>query len=60
MERVWRRDYVNHGEAIKDVADYIVRFYNDDRLHSTLNYLPPNPYEGHKAQKLLIKVSKIS
>jgi putative transposase len=28
MERVWRRDYANHQEAIHDVTDYIVGFYN--------------------------------
>lgn len=60
MERVWRRDYANHSEAMKDVADYIVRFYNDGRLHSTLGYLPPNQYERQKAQKLLIEVSGIA
>jgi transposase InsO family protein len=59
MERVWRRDYANHSEASKDITDYIVRFYNDGRLHSTLGYLPPNQYERQEAQKLLIEVSGI-
>lgn len=45
MERVWRKDYANHGEAIKDITDYIMRFYNRTRLHSTLGYLAPNQYE---------------
>jgi transposase InsO family protein len=27
MERVWRRDYANQDEAIRDVTDYIVNFY---------------------------------
>lgn len=49
MERTWRKDYANHGEAIRDVTDYIVRFYNQDRLHSTLGYLPPNQYERQMA-----------
>ena len=49
MERTWRRDYANHNEAIKDITDYIVRFYNEDRLHSTLGYLPPNQYEKQAA-----------
>ena len=26
MERVWQRDYANHGEAMSDIADYIVSF----------------------------------
>lgn len=44
MECVWRRDYANQDEAIRDVADYIVNFYNSRRLHSTLGYLSPNVY----------------
>ena len=34
MERVWQRDYANHAEAMTDIADYIVGFYNSMRLHS--------------------------
>ncbi len=49
MERVWRGNYANHAEATKDITDYIVRFYNDERLHSTLGYLPPNGYEQQAA-----------
>ncbi len=49
MERVWQRDYANHAEAIADIADYIVGFYNNVRLHSRLGYLPPNLYERHAA-----------
>lgn len=45
MERVWQRDYANHGEAMLDVADYIVNFYNEIRLHSTLGYCAPAQYE---------------
>jgi len=42
MERVWQKDYANHGEAIQDITDYIVNFYNATRLHSTLGYRSPN------------------
>jgi len=28
MERLWQKDYANHAEAMTDVADYIVSFYN--------------------------------
>jgi putative transposase len=49
MERVWQRDYANHQEAINDVTDYIVGFYNSQRLHSTLGYRPPNAYEREMA-----------
>ena len=44
-ERVWQRDYANHGEAQVDIADYIVGFYNATRLHSTLGYRSPAQYE---------------
>jgi len=45
MERVWQRDYANHPEAINDITDYIVNFYNATRLHSKLGYRSPNEYE---------------
>ena len=60
MERVWQRDYANHAEAMQDVADYIVSFYNNVRLHSTLGYLPPNAYELKSAAKQPIDVSEIT
>ena len=45
MERVWQRDYANHLEAVQDITDYIVNFYNANRLHSTLGYRSPNDFE---------------
>jgi putative transposase len=58
MERVWRKDYANHQEAINDVTDYIVGFYNSQRLHSTLGYRPPNDYEREMAVGQPIFVSE--
>ena len=58
MERVWQKDYANHAEATKDITDYIVGFYNNLRLHSTLGYLPPSTYERKQADKQLIVVSE--
>jgi putative transposase len=58
MERVWQRDYANHQEAINDITDYIVNFYNSKRLHSALGYLPPNVYEQQLADKPPILVSE--
>ncbi len=58
MERVWRRDYANHEEAIRDVTDYIVGFYNSQRLHSTLGYLSPNGYERKMTEEQPILVSE--
>ena len=60
MERVWQRDYTNHAEAIRDVTDYIVGFYNSVRLHSTLGYLPPNAYELKSAEIQPIALSEIA
>ena len=45
MERVWQNQYANHSEARKDIADYIVNFYNTRRLHSALGYRSPVDYE---------------
>ena len=59
MERVWQRDYANHAEAMIDIADYIVGFYNNVRLHSSLGYQPPTAYERKQA-KQPIAVSEIS
>lgn len=58
MERVWQRNYANHAEAARDILDYIVGFYNNVRLHSTLGYLPPNVYERKSAAKSPIDVSE--
>ena len=51
MERVWQRDYANNAEATRDIADYIVSFYNSLRLHSKLGNLPPNAFEQQSAIK---------
>ncbi len=48
-ERVWQCHYANHAEAAADIADYIGRFYNPVRLHSTLGYLSPADFERQSA-----------
>ena len=60
MERVWQKDYANHSEAMNDVADYIVGFYNSTRLPSTLGNLSPNAFERKSATQLSIEVSEIT
>lgn len=60
MERVWQRDYANQTEAIRDITDYIVGFYNTVRMHSTLGYLPPNSYELQMAAKQPNDVSEFT
>lgn len=60
MERVWQRYYANNAEAIKDITDYIVGFYNCKRLHSVLGNLPPSVYEQKMAKSQPIEVSEIT
>jgi len=60
MERVWQRDYANHGEGQRDITEYIVGFYNNVRLHSKLGYLPPAAYERKMAAIPPILVSEIT
>lgn len=60
MERVWQRDYANHAEAQKDIVHYIVGFYNNVRLHSTLGYTTPVEYELQAIVKKPIVVSEIT
>ncbi|KMK80157.1 integrase core domain-containing protein [Pectobacterium atrosepticum] len=57
MEPVWRRDYANHAEAIRDITEYIVGYYNNERLHSKLSSLPPTIYERTMASEPPIAVS---
>ncbi|MGY0193859.1 IS3 family transposase [Leptothrix sp. BB-4] len=57
MERVWHRDYANHGEATQDIADYIVGFYNSVRRHSKLGNVAPNVFEQRQAVQQPIGVS---
>jgi putative transposase len=44
-ERTARKVYRTRDDAKADVFDYIERFYNPRRRHSTLGYLSPVEYE---------------
>jgi putative transposase len=44
-ERTARKVYRTRNDASADVFDYIERFYNPKRRHSTLGYLSPNDFE---------------
>jgi putative transposase len=43
-ERTSNKTYRTRNEAKADVFDYIERFYNSKRRHSTIGYLSPNRY----------------
>jgi transposase InsO family protein len=60
MERVWQRQYANHTEARNDITDYIVSFYNCERLNSALGNLPPTVYERKIAKYEPTVVSEIT
>lgn len=60
MERVWQQAYANQGEAQRDIAAYIIGFYNGVRLHSTLGNLSPVAFEQLKTAKQPIRVSEIT
>jgi putative transposase len=44
-ERTARKVYRTRDQARADVFDYIERFYNPQRRHSTIGYLSPNEFE---------------
>jgi putative transposase len=44
-ERIERKTYRTRNEARADVFDYIERFYNAVRRHSTIGYLSPVEFE---------------
>ena len=45
IERVHRKRYRTRDEARADLFDYVERFYNPRRRHSTLGYVSPADYE---------------
>jgi putative transposase len=45
IERTARQTYRTRAQAKADVFDYIERFYNPKRRHSTLGYLSPMEFE---------------
>ncbi len=44
-ERIARKIYLTRNEARADVFDYIERFYNAIRRHSTIGYVSPVEFE---------------
>jgi putative transposase len=45
-ERTARKLYRTRDEAKADIFDYIERFYNPKRRHSTIGYLSPMEFES--------------
>lgn len=45
IERVHRKHYQTREQAKADVFDYVERFYNPHRRHSTIGYVSPAEFE---------------
>jgi putative transposase len=48
VEEVYWNEYQAHEQATRGVTDYIDRFYNRVRLHSSLDYLSPAEFENQQ------------
>jgi transposase InsO family protein len=48
VELLYRKSWPTKQEAREEIADYIERFYNPQRLHSTLGYLSPEDFEANR------------
>ena len=44
-ERTARKIYLSRNQARADIFDFIERFYNPKRRHSTIGYLSPIEFE---------------
>ena len=51
-ERIYRRHYRTRDEARADIFDYIERFYNRQRRHSTLGNISPVEFEKRTLRTL--------
>jgi putative transposase len=46
VEEVYQQNYETHEHATRNAIDYIERFYNSVRLHSSIDYVSPIQHEG--------------
>jgi putative transposase len=54
-ERTSNKTYRTRNEAKADVFDYIERFYNSKRRHSTIGYLSPMEFERQAGYERMIE-----
>ena len=45
VEEVYQNKYDTFEDATRAVTDYVERFYNPERLHSSLDYQSPRDFE---------------
>lgn len=51
IELVYRHDFQTHAEARAAIFDYIEVFYNRQRAHTSISFLPPAAFEHLNTQK---------
>jgi putative transposase len=49
-EEVYLNSYRDREDALLRIQDFLDRIYNQERLHSTLGYVPPAAYEAHSSK----------
>lgn len=59
-ELVYRRKFKTREEAKMEIWKYIVRFYNEKRMHSTLGYVSPNDYERAYYETIKSSTTKVA
>ena len=52
QELIHRHTWPTKASAKLAIIDYIERFYNAKRIHSTLGYLSPNNFEDQHAARV--------
>lgn len=50
-EEVLRNEYRDLDEALRSIADFLEKVYNERRLHSALGYVPPAEFEAGLAAR---------
>jgi putative transposase len=46
VEEVYQQQYESFEHATRSANDYIERFYNRTRIHSSIDYVSPIEFEG--------------
>jgi putative transposase len=59
QEEIGTREYKDLEDLRLHIADFIDRYYNRQRLHSALGYLPPAEFEGITASSEAISIAPI-
>lgn len=52
MEEVYLKDYRDFEEAEENIGEFVGEVYNEKRLHSSLEYLPPVEFEAQYALRV--------